>query len=260
MRAVLVPSPSAGSVPRRRWPLATLAASVTPLPVADMPQPPYHPIAFWVFDHGAFGPQLPVLVGFWRQFALKLWYHRKFWGSEPSGIFQVAQFSRSKIHLNVDSVGLILQSYFGGNAICFKVSFLRSRCFKFRVSSKDVGFSIYNGGNISNTTFNLHFYLWVNGGPSLQKEYATRSGLVVGQGWTSNLGRCELRCRGWTCKSTCKYCVEDKHALGFEASCVSRVNMQLGWTSCVMSMDIQMGWENLDVEGGHAAAIGQVAC
>uniref|UniRef100_A0A453BEU1 Uncharacterized protein n=1 Tax=Aegilops tauschii subsp. strangulata TaxID=200361 RepID=A0A453BEU1_AEGTS len=85
-------------------------------------------------------------------------------GTHSKEFFLVAQFSRSKIRLNLDTVGLTLQSCLGGNAARFKVSFLRNWCFKLSVASKDVGFSIYNGGNIANENFSVHFFLWGNGG------------------------------------------------------------------------------------------------
>lgn len=41
--------------------------------------------------------------------------------------------------------------------------------FKFSVSSLDVGFAIYNGGNISSQLFNMGFLLWGHGGPKARK-------------------------------------------------------------------------------------------
>lgn len=91
-------------------------------------------------------------------------------GGSQREFFFVVEFSRSKIGLNEDSMGLILQSYLGGNAARFDVVFLRDHYFRFSDASKDVGFSIYNGGNIANEIFNLHFFLRGNGVLILSKS------------------------------------------------------------------------------------------
>lgn len=39
------------------------------------------------------------------------------------------------------------------------------------MASKDIGFAIYNGGNIANTSYNIHFSLWGNGGLNFRREY-----------------------------------------------------------------------------------------
>lgn len=46
----------------------------------------------------------------------------------------------------------------------FKVCKIQDHMFKFLVSSLDVGFAIYNGGNISIPEFNLGFLLWGRNG------------------------------------------------------------------------------------------------
>ena len=55
-------------------------------------------------------------------------------GNSGKEFLLVAQFSRSKIRLNHDSVGLILQACFGGKGSRFKVIFLGDHCFRFLVS------------------------------------------------------------------------------------------------------------------------------
>jgi hypothetical protein len=78
----------------------------------------------------------------------------------------VASFSRSHFRLNVHTVGIVLQSCFGGLASLFKVLLLKDRSFKFSVASKSVGFQIYNSGKISEVDFDISFNLWGNGGPN----------------------------------------------------------------------------------------------
>lgn len=43
--------------------------------------------------------------------------------------------------------------------------------FKFSVSSLDVGFAIYNAGNIITSLFSLSFWLWNSSGPNFRKEF-----------------------------------------------------------------------------------------
>jgi len=83
--------------------------------------------------------------------------------------FLVAEFTRSKIRLTEDSVGTILLSCFGGRASLFKVQKISAYLFKFSVSSINVGFAIYNGGNVSVPEFNLGFLLW---GPNVPKLHS----------------------------------------------------------------------------------------
>lgn len=84
--------------------------------------------------------------------------------------FLVAEFARSRIQLTEETVGTILLSCFGGRASLFNVSKIQSSLFKFSVSSIDVGFAIYNGGNISNDLFNLGFLLWGPNGPKNRRK------------------------------------------------------------------------------------------
>lgn len=82
----------------------------------------------------------------------------------------VAKFKRSKIWLTHESVSTILLSCFGGRASLFKVSRFQNWSFKFYVSSKEVGFAIFNGGNISTNEFNLGFLRWGRGGRTMKKN------------------------------------------------------------------------------------------
>lgn len=103
--------------------------------------------------------------------------------TEGSGLrefFLVAEFTRSRIRLTEESVGTILLSYFGGRASLFKVCKLHDHLFKFSVSSLDVGFAIYNGGNISLPEFNLCFLLW---GPNDPKRRSLADPELE-EGWT----------------------------------------------------------------------------
>lgn len=91
-------------------------------------------------------------------------------GSTPENFPLVAEFTQSKIRLTPESVGTILLSCFGGRASLFRVQQLQNWSFKFSVSSKEVGFTIIKGGNISVPEFNLSFLLWGSGGPNSSYE------------------------------------------------------------------------------------------
>ena len=82
--------------------------------------------------------------------------------------FLVAEFTRSKIRLTEESVGTILISCFGGRASLYKLRKLCEHLFKFSVSSINVGFAVYNGGNVSLPEFNLCFLLWGSSGPKFR--------------------------------------------------------------------------------------------
>jgi hypothetical protein len=58
----------------------------------------------------------------------------------------------------------VLQACYVGSASKFKVKHLRDRTSKFLVSSKSVGFEIYNKGKISEDNFELFINLWGSGG------------------------------------------------------------------------------------------------
>lgn len=88
----------------------------------------------------------------------------------PSAFHLVASFGRSAIRLNVDSVGLILQSCLGGSAKDFNVFHLSGWMFSFSVSCKNIGFMVYNLKNFSCKSFSIFFHLWGGGGPNWRKD------------------------------------------------------------------------------------------
>ena len=90
-------------------------------------------------------------------------------GGNLRELFLVADIYRSKLHINNESISLILHSCFGGHASWFKVSCLQNWSFKFSVSSKDVGFAIIKSGNYVNELFNAGFFLWGHGSPDFHK-------------------------------------------------------------------------------------------
>lgn len=90
----------------------------------------------------------------------------------PSSPFVlVASFGRSAVKLNVDSVGLLLQSCVGGSAQDFKVLHLSGWMFRFTVSCKNAGILIYNLKSYSCKFFSIFFFLWGNGGPNWINDY-----------------------------------------------------------------------------------------
>lgn len=96
------------------------------------------------------------------------WFHLPINFSPGRGLhefFLVAEFTRSRIKLTHESVGTILLSFFRGHASLLNVAMIARNLFKFSVSSMDVGFAIYNGGNIFSQLFNLGFLLWGPDGP-----------------------------------------------------------------------------------------------
>lgn len=91
----------------------------------------------------------------------------------PQSAFRlVANFGRSAIRINVDSVGLMLQVCLGGIAKDFSVSHLLGWMFSFYVSCKDIGFMIYKLHSFSCKSYALFFHLWSGGGPNWHKEFA----------------------------------------------------------------------------------------
>lgn len=64
--------------------------------------------------------------------------------SSKLGFFLVASFGRSALHLNEDSISLILQACLGGVAKDFQVVHLSGWMFCFSISCKSIGITIYN--------------------------------------------------------------------------------------------------------------------
>jgi hypothetical protein len=87
-------------------------------------------------------------------------------GFRKREFYLVASFGRANFKLDPDTVGLALQSCFGGIAAQFHVKILQDRVFRFSVSSRAVGFEIYNSGKFSEKDFDLYVHLWGNGGPN----------------------------------------------------------------------------------------------
>jgi hypothetical protein len=82
----------------------------------------------------------------------------------------VISFGRSKFKLDIHTVGIVLQSCFGGSASLFRVRFLRDRTFQFLVASLSVGFQIYNIRKFSENDFEFNINLWGQGGPNWKIE------------------------------------------------------------------------------------------
>jgi hypothetical protein len=90
--------------------------------------------------------------------------------NSPSAFWLVVSFGRCIFKLDPVSVGHLLQAAFGGFARGFKVLSLADRVFRFTVSSKDVGFHIYNSRCIVRPEFKAFFNLWNSGGPNWNYE------------------------------------------------------------------------------------------
>jgi hypothetical protein len=88
----------------------------------------------------------------------------------PSAFWLVVSFGRCIFRLDSVSVGHILQAAFGGSARGFMVLSLAERVFRFTVSSRDVGFHIYNSRCIVRPEFKAFFNLWNSGGPNWNYE------------------------------------------------------------------------------------------
>lgn len=90
--------------------------------------------------------------------------------NSPSAFWLVVSFERCIFKLDSVSVGHLFQAAFGGFARGFKVLSLADRVFRFTVSSKDVGFHIYNSRCIVRPEFKAFFNLWNSGGPNWNYE------------------------------------------------------------------------------------------
>jgi hypothetical protein len=88
-----------------------------------------------------------------------------------SAFWLVVSFGRCIFKLDPVSVGHLLQAAFGGFARGFKVLSLADRVFRFTVSSKDVGFHIYNSRCIVRPEFKAFFNLWNSGGPNWNYKF-----------------------------------------------------------------------------------------
>lgn len=84
----------------------------------------------------------------------------------------VISLSRSSLRVNSDTIALMLQASLGGTAADFQVLWLKNWCFRFTVSSKQVGFMINKLRKVIMPLFIMHFALWHDGGPDHVKEKA----------------------------------------------------------------------------------------
>jgi hypothetical protein len=89
----------------------------------------------------------------------------------PLTFWLVISFGRCFFKLDSIAVGYLLQAALGGFAKGFNVSQLSDRVFRFSVSSKAVGFHIYNSKCIDRSEFRAFFNLWNHGGPNWTYEY-----------------------------------------------------------------------------------------
>jgi hypothetical protein len=80
--------------------------------------------------------------------------------------FLVVSFGRCSMRLCPESVGLLLQSFVGGEAVLFRVSQLADRVFRFSISCKVVGFAVYHLRSYSCSVFKAYLHLWNFGGPN----------------------------------------------------------------------------------------------
>jgi hypothetical protein len=87
-------------------------------------------------------------------------------GFRKREFYLVASFGRANFKHDIHTVSLALQACFGGVDAQFHVKLLQTRVFRFSVSTRAVGFEIYNSGKFSEKDFDLFDHLWGNGGPN----------------------------------------------------------------------------------------------
>ena len=128
-------------------------------------------------DHGSSSHDLPMSVheslslsldfshgiGFAKEFGRK--FLTTVHPSYDTGHFiLVVSFARASFRLDSVSVGMALEVVIGGSCDELKVSDLRDRVFSFNVSSKAVGFQVYNLHKYECKQFKCFFHLWGQGG------------------------------------------------------------------------------------------------
>jgi hypothetical protein len=79
-------------------------------------------------------------------------------GFRKREFYLVASFGRANFKLNFNHA-------LEGWLLNFMLN-LQGRVFQFSVSSRAVGFDIYNSGKFSKKDFDLYVHLWGNGGPN----------------------------------------------------------------------------------------------
>ncbi|TVT99299.1 hypothetical protein EJB05_55348, partial [Eragrostis curvula] len=84
--------------------------------------------------------------------------------SRSRPFFLLAVFRRFTFRLTEDSVSVALQSCLGGSAADLQVTALQDRHFRFAVSSKRVGFAVYDLKMFTGKAFDVYFFLWPDGG------------------------------------------------------------------------------------------------
>jgi hypothetical protein len=107
------------------------------------------------------------------------------------GFYLLATFRRYLFQLNEESVALALQSFLGGLAKSFRVSYESHNHFRFTVSCKAVGFAIYNLRRFIGTSFDVYFHLWSNGAPhwELKKGFGRQKKLSNGLRFSQRIKR-----------------------------------------------------------------------
>jgi hypothetical protein len=83
----------------------------------------------------------------------------------------VVSFGRCSSRLCEESVGLLLQSFIGGSAKLFRPLQLLDRVFRFSLSCKELGFTVYRRHSFSCSSFKAYLHLWNSGAPNWIKEW-----------------------------------------------------------------------------------------
>ncbi|TVU39446.1 hypothetical protein EJB05_12866, partial [Eragrostis curvula] len=91
-------------------------------------------------------------------------------GSGQTEFLLVASIGRCIYRLSEESVSHILQATIGGNAADFRPAQLDDRLFRFSVSSKAVGFHIYQLQSYECKQYKILFHLWGAGGAQWNRE------------------------------------------------------------------------------------------
>ncbi|TVU16793.1 hypothetical protein EJB05_36948, partial [Eragrostis curvula] len=112
-------------------------------------------------------PGLGKQAEIWRRFGLPVVFSP---GGGLKEFFLVISVGRCKFRLTEDSIAHLLQAILGGNARSFNVVCLKDRVYRFSVSSKQVGFFIYNLRSYECDSFKVQFHLWSDGGLRSESE------------------------------------------------------------------------------------------
>jgi hypothetical protein len=109
----------------------------------------------------SFSPGIGVQAAVWHRFSEPINYVpvdglREF--------FLVASVGRCKFHLTEQCSGLLLQATLGGVAADFRQQQISDRVFRFVVTSRNVGFHIYDLKSYACEQYQIFFNLWGNSG------------------------------------------------------------------------------------------------